>query len=627
MGYEIAGGLGVKMAAPEREVFVHGRRRLLPDDGPGDRHRGPGAHQAHDRARPEPRLRVDRRAVGVARLAALRHALPLPQPETGALDGDKLPVDLAANAASLGARRPDRARRSTSSRRRSRRRAPRERTTVVHVETDPLVPAPSSEAWWDVPSPTSPSSRARARRARRTSAQADPADPPRTATEGGDPVSTVQLRTIQHRIGGEETAGGRPAPRRSGTPPPAEQQAEVLLAEPADVDAAVQAAKAAFETWGDVSVGAPRARSCSPSASSSTSTRDELARIISSEHGKVVDDAQGRGHPRDGGRRVRVRDAAAAQGRVLRPGLHRRRRLLVPPAARRVRGHHAVQLPDHGPDVDAPDGDRDAEHVRAQAVRARPVRVELRRRALRRGGPARTACSTSSTATRSRSTRCSTTPTSPRSRFVGSTPIAKYVHERATAHGKRVQALGGAKNHAVVMPDADLDFAANHLTAAGYGSAGQRCMAISVAVAVGDAADPLVERLRSQGARGQGRARAWIRRRRWARSSRRRRATGSSATSARASTRAPTPVVDGRELEIDGDGFFVGPTLFDNVHDRHVDLHGRDLRPGARASCAWTRSTRRSSSSTRTRYANGTAIFTVQRPGRAHLPARGPGRA
>src|SRR5947199_1642163 len=64
--------------------------------------------------------------------------------------------------------------------------------------------------------------------------------------------------------------------------------------------------------------------------------------------------------------------------------------------------------------------------------------------------------------------------------FVGSTPIAKYVYERGTARGKRVQALGGAKNHAVVLPDADLEYAANHLTAAAFGSAGQRCMAISV---------------------------------------------------------------------------------------------------------------------------------------------------
>src|SRR3712207_1816510 len=82
--------------------------------------------------------------------------------------------------------------------------------------------------------------------------------------------------------------------------------------------------------------------------------------------------------------------------------------------------------------------------------------------------------------------------------FVGSTPVARYVHGRASASGKRVQALGGAKNHAVVLPDADLDFAANHLIAAGYGSAGQRCMAISAVVAVGSAGDALVERLRER---------------------------------------------------------------------------------------------------------------------------------
>ncbi len=80
--------------------------------------------------------------------------------------------------------------------------------------------------------------------------------------------------------------------------------------------------------------------------------------------------------------------------------------------------------------------------------------------------------------------------------FVGSTPIARYIYDTARMNGKRVQALGGAKNHMVVMPDADLDLAANALMGAAYGSAGERCMAISVAVAVGDeTADALVERL------------------------------------------------------------------------------------------------------------------------------------
>jgi malonate-semialdehyde dehydrogenase (acetylating)/methylmalonate-semialdehyde dehydrogenase len=79
--------------------------------------------------------------------------------------------------------------------------------------------------------------------------------------------------------------------------------------------------------------------------------------------------------------------------------------------------------------------------------------------------------------------------------FVGSTPIAKYIYETAAKHGKRVQALGGAKNHAVVLPDADLEFAADALIGAAYGSAGERCMAISAVVAVGAAGDPLVRLL------------------------------------------------------------------------------------------------------------------------------------
>ena len=79
--------------------------------------------------------------------------------------------------------------------------------------------------------------------------------------------------------------------------------------------------------------------------------------------------------------------------------------------------------------------------------------------------------------------------------FVGSTPIARYVYETGTAHGKRVQALGGAKNHAVILPDADLDLAADAMVNAGFGSAGERCMAISAAIAVGPIADDLVAKI------------------------------------------------------------------------------------------------------------------------------------
>jgi len=83
--------------------------------------------------------------------------------------------------------------------------------------------------------------------------------------------------------------------------------------------------------------------------------------------------------------------------------------------------------------------------------------------------------------------------------FVGSTPIARYIYETCAKHGKRVQALGGAKNHAVVLPDADLEFTADALIGAAYGSAGERCMAISAVVAVGAAGDPLVKLLEKKG--------------------------------------------------------------------------------------------------------------------------------
>ena len=86
--------------------------------------------------------------------------------------------------------------------------------------------------------------------------------------------------------------------------------------------------------------------------------------------------------------------------------------------------------------------------------------------------------------------RCSSTPTSQALSFVGSTPVARYIYETGTRHGKRVQALGGAKNHMVVLPDADIDMAADAAVSAGYGSAGERCMAISVVVAVGGVGRP-----------------------------------------------------------------------------------------------------------------------------------------
>jgi malonate-semialdehyde dehydrogenase (acetylating)/methylmalonate-semialdehyde dehydrogenase len=156
--------------------------------------------------------------------------------------------------------------------------------------------------------------------------------------------------------------------------------------------------------------------------------------------------------------------------------------------------------------------------------------------------------------------------------FVGSTPIARYIHDRASATGKRVQALGGAKNHAIVLPDADLDFAANHLVAAAFGSAGERCMAISAAVAVGAAGDPIVEAVSAKAAAvkvGSGRDRSSEMGPVVSRESLQRieHLIGTGAD------QGATLTVDGRGLKVDGfeDGFFVGPTVIDEVtSEMHV---------------------------------------------------------
>jgi len=149
--------------------------------------------------------------------------------------------------------------------------------------------------------------------------------------------------------------------------------------------------------------------------------------------------------------------------------------------------------------------------------------------------------------------------------FVGSTPIAKYVYETGTAHGKRVQALGGAKNHMLVLPDADLDLVADSAINAGFGSAGERCMAISVVVAVEPIADELVEKIATRMKSlkvGDGRRNCDM----GPLVTKEHRDKVAGYVDIAIADRA-TVVVDGRGVEVDGDanGFWLGPTLIDNV--------------------------------------------------------------
>ena len=148
--------------------------------------------------------------------------------------------------------------------------------------------------------------------------------------------------------------------------------------------------------------------------------------------------------------------------------------------------------------------------------------------------------------------------------FVGSTPIAKYIYATGTANGKRVQALGGAKNHMIVLPDADIDMAADAAVSAAYGSAGERCMAISVVVAVGNVADPLVEALAARLPKiavGPGTDPNAV--------------MGPLITAEHrdkvagylqaAPGEGATLVIDGRDDDLPKDGFFLGVSLIDNV--------------------------------------------------------------
>jgi malonate-semialdehyde dehydrogenase (acetylating)/methylmalonate-semialdehyde dehydrogenase len=150
--------------------------------------------------------------------------------------------------------------------------------------------------------------------------------------------------------------------------------------------------------------------------------------------------------------------------------------------------------------------------------------------------------------------------------FVGSTPVARHVYETAARNGKRVQALGGAKNHAVVLPDAALEFTADALIGAGYGSAGERCMAISAVVAVGDVAEPLVARLREKAAAlkvGPG-TQAGVEMGPLVTAAHRERIRGIIGAGVAEGARL---VLDGRDLRVPGGetGFFLGPTLLDRV--------------------------------------------------------------
>ncbi len=416
------------------------------------------------------------------------------------------------------------------------------------------------------------------------------------------------MRTIPHWIAGSETTGASTRYGPVWNPATGAQQAQVALAEPADVDAAVAAARKAFDEWRDTSL-IRRARVMFALRDLIERHIGELAELIADEHGKVVSDAAG-----EVTRGLEVVEFACGIPTLLK-------------------GEYSEQV---STDVDAYSFRQPLGVCAGITPFNFPAMVPLWMHPV--------AIATGNTFVLKPSERDPSAsnfiarlyaeaglpegvfnvvhgdkvavdaildhPDIAAVSFVGSTPIAKYVHQRATENGKRVQALGGAKNHAVVLPDADIEFAANHITAAGYGSAGQRCMAISAVVAVGEAGDALIARLKDKAEEvkvGPGRDAASE--------------MGPVVTPQardrivgyvdRGQQAGATLVVDGRGLRVTDheDGFFVGPTLFDQV-TTDMDIYADEIFGPVLVVVRATSLEEAIDIINANPYGNGTAIFT-----------------
>jgi malonate-semialdehyde dehydrogenase (acetylating)/methylmalonate-semialdehyde dehydrogenase len=373
------------------------------------------------------------------------------------------------------------------------------------------------------------------------------------------------MRTINHFIDGAQTAGASTRVGPVYNPATGSQTAEVPLASTADVDTAVQSANKAFETWRYSSL-TQRQNIMFAFRELVAARKLEIATLLTAEHGKTIDDALGEVQ-----RGLEVVEFACNIAHLLKGDFSEQVSTGVDTYTIRqplgvVAGITPFNFPamvpmwmyplaiacgntfvlkpsekDPSPSVfcaellaeaGLPDGVFNVVHGDKEAVDAILAHPEI------------AAVS-----------------------FVGSTPIARYIYENGTRNGKRVQALGGAKNHMIVLPDADIDLAADSAVSAGYGSAGERCMAISAVLAVGEAGDRLIEGVQTRIEKlkvGPGDEPGVE--------------MGPLVTQAHLDrvlgyvdagvAEGATLVADGRGLVVDGheDGFFLGPTLFDHVN-------------------------------------------------------------
>ena len=370
------------------------------------------------------------------------------------------------------------------------------------------------------------------------------------------------MRVIPHWIGGAAvpSASGRTSPVYN--PATGEVQAEVGLADIAEVDRAVATALEAFTSWRAASI-SKRTEVMFAFREIVHSRRDEIAQLVSIEHGKVPSDAAG-----EVARGLENIEFACGISSALKGGFSEqvsggvdvyniRQPLGV------MAGITPFNFPAMVPMWMMANAIACGNSFILKPSEKDPSTALLLAEMLAEAGlPA--GVFTVLQGDKVAVDRILEHPDIAAVSFVGSTPIAQYVYSTGTAHGKRVQALGGAKNHMLVLPDADIDLAADSAVSAAYGSAGERCMAVSVVVAVGSVADPLIEAITKRlpnlkvgpgtdpasemGPLITGEHRDKV-----------------AGYLAGASVEGATVVVDGREAPLPEKGFFLGASLVDHA--------------------------------------------------------------
>ena len=370
------------------------------------------------------------------------------------------------------------------------------------------------------------------------------------------------MRLITHWINGEPVTG---TPERTGAvydPTTGKQRAEVAMATPDIVDLAVRTAKNAFETWRDSAL-TRRQNIMFAYREIVVARKDDMARLLSEEHGKTFDDARGEVQ-----RGLEVIEFACNIAHMLKGEYSEQVSTSVDTYTIRqplgvVAGITPFNFPAMVPmwmyPIAIACGNTFILKPSEKDPSAANYCAELFAGAGLPDGVFNVVHGDKVAVD-----RILEHPDIGAVSFVGSTPIARHVYEGGTAAGKRVAALGGAKNHMVVLPDADMDLAADAAVSAAYGSAGERCMAISVLVTVGDAADRLMpkvvdrlEKVKVAPGLEDGAEMGPL-----VTAQHRDRVVGYIDQGVE---EGATLVADGRALTTEQDGFFVGPTLFDNV--------------------------------------------------------------